>query len=137
MATHLTPAEMKRVVIQHFEDFVNLRRADVIHRNMTPDFLDHDGPEGRSIGTTGDETMMRLMYEKMPDLHIDILDCLADGDKVACRNIWRWTDTASAKKMQFHGFVLWRFEGDKIAERWATVTTPEVGSEWSAGQSRS
>jgi hypothetical protein len=26
--------------------------------------------------------------------------------------------------MQFHGFVLWRFEGDKIAERWATVTPP-------------
>jgi len=26
--------------------------------------------------------------------------------------------------MQFRGFVLWRFEGDKIAERWATVTPP-------------
>jgi len=39
-----------------------------------------------------------------------------------CRNIWRWTDTASGKKMQFHGFVMWRFEGTKIAERWATVT---------------
>jgi hypothetical protein len=26
--------------------------------------------------------------------------------------------------MQFHGFVLWRFEGNKIAERWATVTPP-------------
>ena len=31
---------------------------------------------------------------------------------------------ASGKKMQFHGFVLWRFEGGKIAERWATVTPP-------------
>jgi hypothetical protein len=46
---------------------------------------------------------------------------IAEGDKVMCRNIWRWTDTGSGKKMQFHGFVLWRFEGDKIAERWATV----------------
>jgi hypothetical protein len=26
--------------------------------------------------------------------------------------------------MEFHGFVEWRFEGDKIAERWATVTSP-------------
>jgi len=26
--------------------------------------------------------------------------------------------------MQFHGFVPWRFEGNKIAERWATVTPP-------------
>jgi hypothetical protein len=23
-----------------------------------------------------------------------------------------------------HGFVLWRFEGEKITERWATVTPP-------------
>jgi hypothetical protein len=28
--------------------------------------------------------------------------------------------------MQFHGFVLWRFEGDKTAERWATVTPPAL-----------
>jgi hypothetical protein len=26
--------------------------------------------------------------------------------------------------MEFHGFVLWRFDGGKIAERWATVTQP-------------
>jgi hypothetical protein len=25
--------------------------------------------------------------------------------------------------MEFHGFVEWRFEGDKLAERWASVTT--------------
>jgi len=34
------------------------------------------------------------------------------------------------QKMQFHGFVLWRFDGDKIAERWATVTQPAEGAEW-------
>jgi len=33
--------------------------------------------------------------------------------------------------MEFHGFVLWRFEGEKIAERWATVTSPSEGTSWS------
>jgi hypothetical protein len=32
--------------------------------------------------------------------------------------------------MEFHGFVQWRFEGDQIAERWATVTTPREGTAW-------
>jgi hypothetical protein len=41
---------------------------------------------------------------------------------------------ASGKKMQFHGFVLWRFEGDRIAERWATVTPPAEGTSWTATQ---
>ena len=32
--------------------------------------------------------------------------------------------------MGFRGFVLWRLEGDKIAERWATVTKPDKDSSW-------
>ena len=77
--------------------------------------------------------MMVNMYKAMPDLHLTIEEMIAEGDKVVCRNIWRWTDT-SGKKMQFHGFVLWRFEGDKIAERWATVTQPAEGTPWTATQ---
>lgn len=124
MATHLTPSEMKEFVRNHFEEFVNKRNASVIHANMTPDFYDHDGPGGNPTGIEGDEQMMLGMYRAMPDLHLTIEDMVAEGDKVVCKNRWRWTDSATNKKMQFHGFVLWRFEGGKIAERWATVTTP-------------
>ena len=68
--------------------------------------------------------MMVAMYESMPDLQVTIEDTIAEGDKVMCRNIWRWTDASSGAKMRFRGFVLWRFEGNKIAERWATVAPP-------------
>ncbi|MBV8164147.1 MAG: ester cyclase [Candidatus Eremiobacteraeota bacterium] len=122
--TTLTLDQMKRFVRGHFEDFVNRRDAAAIRRNMTPDFLDHDGPDGKPTGVAGDEQMMLAMYQAMPDLRITVEDTIAEGDKVMCRNVWRWTDPQSKKKMQFHGFVLWRFEGDKIAERWATVTRP-------------
>jgi len=95
----------------------------VIHQNMTPSFYDHDGPGGKPTDATGDEQMMVGMYRSMPDLHLTIEEMVAEGDKVVCRNTLRWTDQ-SGKKMQFHGFVLWRFDGGKIAERWATVTAP-------------
>ncbi len=130
MATSLTPFEMKRRVAEHFEEFVNNRNAGVIHRNMTPDFFDHDGPGGKPTGVDGDEQMMLRMYAAMPGLHLTIEEMIAEGDKVVCRNVWRWTDPASQKKMQFHGFVLWRFEGEKIAERWATVSSPSEGDAW-------
>ena len=130
MPTEMTPPEMKQFVIRHFEDFVNRRKADVIHRNMTADFYDHDGPGGKPTGVEGDEQMMLRMYQSMPDLHVSIEDILAEGDKVVCRNIWRWTDPASGKRIQFHGFVQWRFEGNKIAERWAAVTPPAEGEPW-------
>ncbi len=130
MATNLTHAEMKQRVADHFEDFVNKRNAKVIHQNMTEDFYDHDGPGGKPAGTLGDEQMMLKMYNLMPDLHISIEQMIAEGDSVVCRNIWRWTDSASQKKMQFHGFVQWRFVDDKIAERWATVSPPAEGEPW-------
>ena len=131
MATTLTLEQMKQIVRDHFEEFMNRRNAAVIHKNMTQDFYDHDGPGGKPTGVDGDEQMMLGMYKAMPDLHLTIEDMIAEHDKVVCRNIWRWTDSASGRKMQFHGFVLWRFEEDKIAERWATVTSPTEGSSWS------
>jgi predicted ester cyclase len=133
MATTLTLEEMKLFVRDHFEEFVNKQNAAVIHKNMTSDFLDHDGPGGKPTDVVGDERMMVGMYKGMADLHLTIEDMIAEGDRVVCRNVWRWTD-ASGKKMQFHGFVLWRFEGDKIAERWATVTSPAERTSWEGEQ---
>lgn len=130
MPTDLTPSEMKKFVADHFEEFVNKRNSGVIRKNMTADFYDHDGPGGKPTGVDGDEQMMLNMYRLMPDLHLMIEEMLAEGDKVMCRNTWRWTDASSGNLMQFHGFVLWRFEGNKIAERWATVTPPSEGKSW-------
>ena len=133
MATKLTTEQMKQRVRDHFEDFVNRRKAEVIRTNMTPDFYDHDGPGGKPTDLRGDEEMMLSMYKAMPDLHLTIEEMVAENDRVVCRNIWRWTDQRSGKKMQFHGFVMWRFEGEKIAERWATVISPAEENSWTAG----
>jgi predicted ester cyclase len=115
---------MKERVRRHFEDFVNNRKAEVIRVNMTDDFFDHDGPGGKPTGVQGDEEMMRAMYQIFPDLHIAIDDMVAEDDRVVCRNRWHGTNAKTGRPIEFHGFVEWRFEGDKIAERWATVTQP-------------
>jgi predicted ester cyclase len=124
MATALSTSEMKARVRRHFEDFVNNQKAEVIHDNMTTDFRDHDGPGGDPTGREADEALMRGLYRVFPDLHITIEDMVAEDDKVVCRNRWEGTNARTGKRIEFHGFVEWRFEGDKIAERWATVTAP-------------
>ena len=124
MPTFLSTSEMKTMVRRHFEDFVNNQKAEVIRHNMTADFLDHDGPGGKPTGIEGDEAMMRGMYGIIPDLRITIEEMIAEDDKVVCRNRWEGTNAKTGRRMEFHGFVEWRFEGDKIAERWATVTPP-------------
>jgi predicted ester cyclase len=120
----MTTEQNKAFVRQHFEDFVNNRNSTVIHQNMTPDFVDHDGPGGRQADAATDQKMMEAMYASMPDLRVTIEDMVAEGDKVVCRNVWTWKDAATGEPMEFRGFVEWRLVAGKIAERWAAVTAP-------------
>ncbi len=116
---------MKSFVRNHFEDFVNRKKSDVALVNFSHDFLDHDEPGGVAVGPQAAKTMMEGAYEKWPDLHVVVEDILAEGDKVMVRNVWRATDKGTGQKLEFHGFVLWRFASKKIVERWATITPPK------------
>ena len=115
-------AENKRLVLGHFEDFVNRRDLSALDRNMAPDFLDHDGPGGKPTGIDGDRAMMQAMHRMMTDLRVEVRDAVAEGDKIVVRNVWTATDPKTGQHSEFHGFVLWRVEDGKIVERWATVT---------------
>jgi predicted ester cyclase len=119
-----TQESNKRFIVEHFEDFVNRRDLNVIDRNMSDAFYDHDGPGGHPIDRAGDKAMMAAMHKAFPDLHVKVHDVIAEGDKVVVRNVWIGTHAETGKRMEFHGFVMWRLESGKIVERWATVTPP-------------
>jgi predicted ester cyclase len=108
-------------VRSHFDDFVNHRDLTAIERNLAQDFVDHDGPGGRT-DAAADRLMMARMHATFPDLHVTVLDAVAQHDKVVVRNRWTGTNAQTGHKMEFHGFVMWRIAGGKIAERWGTVT---------------
>ena len=114
----------KQFIKAHFEEFVNRKNSGIILQNMTPDFYYHDGPGGKPTGVEGDRAMMEAIYQRFPDIQVTIEDIIAEEDKVVCRNTWHGTDAQTGKRMEFHGFVLWRLQDGKIAERWATVTMP-------------
>ncbi len=115
-------ARNRQLVIGHFEDFVNRKDLGAIDRNMSDAFLDHDGPGGKPIDRDGDRRMMAAMLQAVPDLAVEVRDAVAEGDKVVVRNVWTGTDASTGRRMEFHGFVMWRVVDGKIVERWATVT---------------
>ena len=117
--------QMKEFVRNHFEQFVNKKDSSTAYRSFSPDFLDHDEPTGGAVGPDAAKEMMEAAYAKWPDLHVSVEDILAEGDKVMVRNTWTATDASSGKKIEFRGFVLWRFANGKIVERWATLTPPK------------
>ena len=120
----LSLEEMKQFVRSHFEDFVNRKKSEVAQKNFSADFLDHEEPTGVEVDPEAAKRMMEGAYKRRPDLHVTIEDILAEGDKVMVRNAWIATEAASGQKIEFHGFVLWRFAKGKIVARWATITPP-------------
>jgi predicted ester cyclase len=121
-------SEMKDFVRTHFEDFVNRKKSEVALVNFSADFLDHDEPTGVEVGPEAAKRMMEAAYKRWPDLRVKVEDILAEGDRVMVRNSWTATETVTGQKIEFHGFVLWRFANKKIVERWATITPPAAVS---------
>jgi len=118
----------KKIVVQHFHELVNEKNVTDIAKNFLSDFVDHEGPNGEPIGVEEDKARMTGLAARFPDLHVDLRDVIAEDDKVVVRGIWTGTDSKTGKRMEFHGFVLWRIENGRFAERWATATTPSVMS---------
>lgn len=121
----MTTENAKALVRYHFDEFVNRQNHDVVQQTLSADFLDHDGPQGRSTDREGDRRMMAELHAVLPDLRVTIEDMIAEGDKVVCRNVWKGTTTAG-QHVEFRGIVIWRIEGSSIAERWASVAMPHL-----------
>ena len=122
--TGMTPAEMKLFVRDHFEEFVNRKNLDIADVNFAPEFVDHgaDVPPGLPSGPAGAKQYVGGAYKKFPDIHVEILDLIAEGDKVVVRNRWTGMDASSGTKYEFSGIVIWRIAHRQLVERWAYLS---------------
>jgi predicted ester cyclase len=90
--------------------------------------LDHgtDVPRGTPPGPAGAMAYVGAAYKKFPDIRVEILDLIAEDDRVVVHNHWTGTEAASGKKFEFSGIVIWRVAHRQLVERWAYLTAPKV-----------
>ena len=122
----MTHVEAREFIRNHFEEFVNKKNVQIGNVNFAPDFVDHgaDVPPGMLPGPEGAIQYVGGAHKRFPDLHVEIEDMIAEGDKVAVRNHWTATDSETGKKLEFRGIVIWRIAQRKIVERWAYLEAP-------------
>ena len=125
--TGMTFDEMKDFVRNHFEEFVNRKNLEIADRNFAPEFVDHgaDVPPGLPPGPAGAKQYVGGAYKKFPDIHVEILDLIAEEDRVVVRNHWTGTEAATATKYEFSGIVIWRIAHRQLVERWAYLMSPQ------------
>jgi predicted SnoaL-like aldol condensation-catalyzing enzyme len=126
--TGMTRTEAKEFVRNHFEEFVNRKNLKIGEVNFAPEFVDRgaDVPPGLPPGPAGAIQYVSGAYKKFPDIHVEILDLIAEDDRVVVRNRWTGTEAASGKKFEFAGIVIWRIAHRQLAERWAYLTPPHT-----------
>jgi predicted SnoaL-like aldol condensation-catalyzing enzyme len=99
----MTQMGMKELARNHFEEFVNRRNLDMGNVNCAPEFADHgpDVPPGLPPGPAGSKQYVGGAYKKFPDIHVEILDLVAEDDRVVVRNHWTGTEATSGTKYEF------------------------------------
>jgi steroid delta-isomerase-like uncharacterized protein len=107
-----------------FEQVWNQKRRDAIAEMLTPDGVIHDGGTDTK-GPEGFYPFFDRIRATFPDLHIDIEDTIAEGDKVCVR----WSCTAkhtgdglgippTGATVHVTGISILRVAGGKLVEGW-------------------
>src|SRR6516164_1321929 len=97
--TGMTHSEMTAFVRNHFEEFVNRKNLQIGRVNLAPEFVDHgaDVPPGLPPGPEGAIAYVGGAYKKFPGIHVELLDLIAEDDKVVVRNHWTGTEAATGR----------------------------------------
>jgi predicted SnoaL-like aldol condensation-catalyzing enzyme len=106
--------DKKEIAISYFARITS-GDLDVVNELVTPDFVDHDAPPGTPTGPEAAKAFAGAMISHHPDLTIEVEDVFGEDDRVALRLHWNAEETGYVQ----YGIVVFRFEGDRIAERWS------------------
>ena len=116
------------LVHEWFEEVWNQRNAQAIDRLLAPDAVVHgttgaDGTEPR--GPEAFKQFQARFLAAFPDIKFEVVDTVAQGNKLAARCIVRGTHQGDAlgvppthRKTEFTGLCLARIEAGQIVEAW-------------------
>jgi predicted ester cyclase len=79
----MSEAENKLLIRKYLEEIVNTGDTSRLHEFVAPDFRDQNDPSGRNVGIEGCRRHILDVRTTYPDLHLTIVDQIAEGDLVA------------------------------------------------------
>ncbi|MBI2700159.1 ester cyclase [Mycobacterium gordonae] len=113
----------KALVRRHLDEAINRRQSHLWTEIMSEDFDLHHRlvPAGRD----GYVAAIDILWQAFPDMSIELLDLVAEGDRVVARYIDRGTHLGefmgippTGRTYEKHGFAMYRIAGARLAEAW-------------------
>jgi steroid delta-isomerase-like uncharacterized protein len=114
----------KKLVRRYFEEAINQRNTAVLADLLSPDFKSYL-PTGSSVDAEQYGKILGISLAAFPDLHVTILDQIAEGDKVVTR--WQAAGTqtgpfaglpATGRVVTVTAMHIHRLENGRFVEHW-------------------
>ncbi len=111
-----------------FSDILNRNKPSAIHEIIAVDYFEQDLLEGQSQGIKGVEERLQILFNAFPDAKYELLDLIAESDKVVAR--WRMTGThngvfldipPTGKSISIKGIDIYKIENGMISSHWNEV----------------
>jgi steroid delta-isomerase-like uncharacterized protein len=117
------PKAMVRSVFKAMEE-KNFAAFDEL---LAPDYKNYDMP-APAPGPAGFKQIMGAWHEAFPDLKMNILDVVAEGDRVVTRGIFTGTHrgafngiAATGKRVEVQWMDMWVVKNGKLHENWVRL----------------
>lgn len=121
----MSTEQNKALAIRVWNEMFNQKNIDVIDELFASNYIYH-GPQGKEfIGTESLKKFISHFLEAFPDLHLEVEDLVAEGNKVASRVTIMGTHKGdlqgippTGKEVSTTIILITRFSEGKVAEDW-------------------
>ena len=127
-ATAATDAQSASAILDRYVDLVNAHNAPGFAAVCTDDYIQHSGRTGS--GLTAQIENFRAIFERWPDIRMQVDDRIFGDGKLVARNTFLATHTRvvlgiapTGRRVSFRTIDIWRVAGGKFAEHWDIVDT--------------
>ena len=109
------------------EEMFGRARLELVDELTTPEVIDHGTPPDGARGREALKDQIRWLHSGLDDIAYEVKDAFQSADKVVIRCTARATNTRewlgrppTGKSFAVEHIHIYRLEGDRIAEHWAT-----------------
>ena len=122
----------KGVMRRIFDEVWNQGNMEAIYELFSPNYVAHGLPPQLSPDREGARQFISAYRSAFPDVHAQVEDMIAEGDKVVARVTFTGTHQgelmgipATGNRINFSSVIITRIEGNQNAEAW--VLTDRFG----------
>jgi steroid delta-isomerase-like uncharacterized protein len=118
-------AEQNKAILRQAYDAINRNDLDALDELVASDITDHDPAPGQGPGLEGVKGYFSSLHAAFPDVHMDVEDMIAEGDKVVAQVSVSGTHQGefvgiapTGNRVTITGIDILRITDGKVVEHW-------------------